>query len=184
MRKAKKGGRVCVAIMVKENEEQEEQPWPPGFLPQWDRMEQSLLEAWENRQCLYSAPQLFASAVYTYSQQLAEQEYQKKDVHPVEENEYLDVFSKEASERLPEHGPYNHAIKLVPNARMFHSRVYPLSVSEQAELDKFLAENVAKGYIRESKSPMLLLFFFIKKKDGSLCPVQDYRQLNEITIKN
>ena len=27
-------------------------------------------------------------------------------------------------------------------------------------------------------------FFFIKKKDGKLCPMQDYRKLNEATIKN
>ena len=27
-------------------------------------------------------------------------------------------------------------------------------------------------------------FFFVKKKDGSLHPVQDYRRLNDITIKN
>jgi len=26
--------------------------------------------------------------------------------------------------------------------------------------------------------------FFIKKKDGSLCPVQDYQKLNEMTVKN
>jgi len=26
--------------------------------------------------------------------------------------------------------------------------------------------------------------FFIKKKEGSLCLVQDYHKLNEITIKN
>jgi Reverse transcriptase (RNA-dependent DNA polymerase) len=27
-------------------------------------------------------------------------------------------------------------------------------------------------------------FFFIKKKDGSLRPVQDYQRLNDITVKN
>ncbi|TFY50672.1 hypothetical protein EVG20_g11391 [Dentipellis fragilis] len=27
-------------------------------------------------------------------------------------------------------------------------------------------------------------FFFVKKKDGKLCPVQDYRQLNKGTVKN
>jgi hypothetical protein len=27
-------------------------------------------------------------------------------------------------------------------------------------------------------------FFFVDKKDGKLWPVQDYRKLNEITVKN
>ena len=47
-RKAKMVGRIRAAVMVKKDEEQEEQPWPPGFLPQWDGMEQSLLDAWED----------------------------------------------------------------------------------------------------------------------------------------
>ena len=31
---------------------------------------------------------------------------------------------------------------------------------------------------------MVSLFFFVKKKDGKLCPVQDYHKLNQKTIKN
>ncbi len=85
----------------------------------------------------------------------------------------MQVFSKKASEHLPEHGPYTYAIELVPDAKMFHSQVYPLSPSEQGELDKFLAENLAKGYIQESKLLMSSPFFFVKKQDGSLHPVQD-----------
>ena len=27
-------------------------------------------------------------------------------------------------------------------------------------------------------------FFFVDKKDGKLCPVQDYHALNDVTIKN
>ncbi|PIL36423.1 hypothetical protein GSI_00111 [Ganoderma sinense ZZ0214-1] len=171
-------------------EEEEDKPLPPGFLPEWDGTEESLLDALATGRTLRNAPKLFVSATYTYSQQLAEQEYQKKEIRPVEEivpkqyHEYLRVFSKEASERLPDHGPYDHAIELVPDARMFHSKVYPLSPSEQVELDKFINENLAKGYIQESKSPMSSPFFFVKKKDGSLRPVQDYQQLNDITIKN
>ena len=34
------------------------------------------------------------------------------------------------------------------------------------------------------KSPMASPFIIIKKKDGTLQPVQDYRKLNEMTIKN
>ena len=33
-------------------------------------------------------------------------------------------------------------------------------------------------------SPMASPFFFVKKKDGSLRPVQDYRKLNDMTVKN
>ncbi len=65
-----------------------------------------------------------------------------------------------------------------------HRKLYPLSPVEQAELDKFLEENISSGRIRPSKSPMAAPFFFVKKKDGSLRPVQDYRLLNSITVKN
>ena len=50
-----------------------------------------------------------------------------------------------------------------------------MSPAEQEELDKFLTEHVAKGYLVPSKSPMASPVFFIKKKDGKLRLVQDYR---------
>ena len=40
------------------------------------------------------------------------------------------------------------------------------------------------GWIRPSKSPQASPFFFVKKKDGKLRPVQDYHYLNEHTVKN
>ena len=63
-------------------------------------------------------------------------------------------------------------------------KVYPLSLVEQKELDEFLRENLESGWIQPSKSPMASLVFFIKKKDGTLQLVQDYRALNAITVKN
>jgi hypothetical protein len=59
-----------------------------------------------------------------------------------------------------------------------------LSSEENKKLDEFLDENLKSGRIQLSKSPMASAFFFVKKKDGSLRPVQDYRKLNEMTIKN
>jgi hypothetical protein len=35
-------------------------------------------------------------------------------------------------------------------------------------LDKFLKENLDKGYFKPSQSPMASPFFFVKKKDGKL----------------
>ena len=56
-------------------------------------------------------------------------------------------------------------------------------MQERVALDEFLDENLRTGRIRPSKSPMASPFF-VKKKDGSLRPVQDYRKLNESMVKN
>ena len=37
---------------------------------------------------------------------------------------------------------------------------------EQEKLNEFLDENLEKGYIRPSKSPMASPFFFVSKKDS------------------
>jgi len=54
---------------------------------------------------------------------------------------------------------------------------------EIKEQEKFVKENLRKGYIKYSKLPMASPFFFVKK-DRKLQPCQDYRYLNEHTIKN
>jgi len=99
--------------------------------------------------------------------------------------EYRTVFEKEASERMPEHKPSDHVIDLKPDFIPKDCKVYSLSLKEQKEQDKFLEENLRKGYIRPSKSLMASLFFFVSKKNlKKLRPCQDYRRLNEETIKN
>jgi hypothetical protein len=51
-------------------------------------------------------------------------------------------------------------------------------------MDAFIHENLISGRIHPSKSPMASLVFFIKKKDGTFCLVQDYQALNALMIKN
>ena len=63
-------------------------------------------------------------------------------------------------------------------------KTYNLTLEEQVELDKFLKENLEKGYIQPSQSSMCSPFFFVGKKDGWLRPCQDYCYLNEHTVKN
>ncbi len=99
--------------------------------------------------------------------------------------DFIDLFDKDNFDELPEPKMWDHAIELTPNASAnLDCKVYPLNRNEQAELDKFLDENLSSGRICPSKSPMASPFFFVKKKDGKLRPVQDYRKLNEMTIKN
>jgi len=103
---------------------------------------------------------------------------------PAYVTEFQSVFAKEDFDILPEHRKWDHAIELTPGAEPKSSKVYPLSLLEQAELDAFLEENLCTGRIRPSKSPMAASVFFIKKKDGLLRLVQDYRALNAVTVKN
>ncbi len=130
--KVQKVGAIHVTVMVEECVEV-----PPDAEPEWDDCEDTLLASWEEEQLLREAPQLFAMAGYTYSQQ----EYLKKETRSVKEivptcyHQYLRVFLKDILQRFPDHGPYDNAIELVQDAKMFHSRVYPLSPNEQGELD-------------------------------------------------
>jgi RNase H-like domain found in reverse transcriptase/Reverse transcriptase (RNA-dependent DNA polymerase)/Integrase zinc binding domain len=117
-----------------------------------------------------------------------DQEENKKtldELLPEQYRDYKRVFEKAASERFPEKRAWDHAIDLKPDFVSRDCKVYPLTPGEQVKLDEFLDENLKKGYIHLSKSPMSSPFFFVVKKDAEalrLC--QDYRYLNEGTIKN
>jgi RNase H-like domain found in reverse transcriptase len=47
-----------------------------------------------------------------------------------------------------EDGKWHYAIELIEGAEPFLTKVYPMSVNEQKELDKFLDENLTSGHIR------------------------------------
>ena len=99
-------------------------------------------------------------------------------------DEFSDVFSERGFEQLPEHRSWDHAIELKPGFKPTDCKIYPLTPKEQLALKEFLEENLLSGRIRESNSPMASPFFFIKKEDASLRAIQDYRKLNDGTIKN
>jgi len=73
-------------------------------------------------------------------------------------------------------------MKLIFEPKAF--KPYKLSFAEIKEQEKFIEENLRKGYIKYSKSPMASPFFFVAKKDGKLRLCQDYRYLNKHTIRN
>ena len=104
---------------------------------------------------------------------------------PTHYHKFGKVFSKKASERMPTRKPYDHPIDLVPGATLPRpAKLYPMNLQERTALDEWINEQLAKGYIRVSKSPAAAPVFFVKKKDGGLRLVQDYRPLNSVTKKN
>jgi hypothetical protein len=68
------------------------------------------------------------------------------------------------------------------NLRLALSIHYP--VPNWMELKHWLDKNLSKGFIRTSSSPAAAAILLVKKGDGSLRLVVDYRGINEGTIKN
>ncbi len=108
-----------------------------------------------------------------------------KEMVPKEYQKYQKVFSEEMSHRFPPQRTWDHKIELLPEApKTIDCKIYPMTQGEKESLAKFIKEQLTKGYIRPSKSPYSSPFFFIKKKNGELRPVQDYRRLNSLMVKN
>jgi hypothetical protein len=99
-------------------------------------------------------------------------------------HKYLDIFSEEKAHCFPRSRLWDHKIKMKEGFEPKSFKNYNLTPAEQIKLDKVLKENLEKGYIQPSQSPMASLFFFISKKGSKLQPCQDYRYLNDWTVKN
>jgi len=120
----------------------------------------------------------------TVSTTLAKAEQPKNVKIPPEFRRYDKVFSDEEAQRLPKHQLWDHKIDLIPGMEMKKTTVYHLTPIEKVALKEYIEDGLKRGTLRRSEAPHACSFFFIDKKDGKLRPVQDYRPLNAITVKN
>ena len=138
-------------------------------------------EAWI---CAKNTTSMTFAQKYRSEQETADALRPMEEQVPPEFHEYLKVFSKEAASRFPEHKPWDHKIELKPEFEPKAQKAFSLPQDEVKLAEKFVQENLEKGYIRLSKSPQSSPLFFVNKKDGGKRPCQDYRYINEWTIKN
>jgi len=101
-----------------------------------------------------------------------------------EYHEFLPLFSEALAKNLPPHQPYDHKIPLREGFTPPFSPLYTMSRTELQTLKEWLEENMSKGFIRASSSPMASPIPFVKKTNGSLWLCVNYCGLNEGTIKN
>ena len=94
------------------------------------------------------------------------------------------VFGKKVSERMPIRKLWDHTIEMREGFLPRKGKVYLVSREERKEVHEFIMEQLRKGYIRPSKLPQMAPVFFVGKKDRKKRMVQDYRYLNEWTVKN
>ena len=117
-------------------------------------------------------------------EEAARSEAEVKKLVPEKFHKWIKVFGKKQSERMPTRKVWDHVIDVKEGFVPRKGKMYPLSSEEREEVREFVKEQLRKGYIRLSKSPQTVLVFFVGKKDGKKWMVQDYRYLNEWTIKN
>jgi hypothetical protein len=115
----------------------------------------------------------------------SEEEADKDPLKGLPENyhEFTKVFGEEEFKVLPPHRPYDLAIDLKEGAKLHHGPLYSMTEVESQTLKKWIDEELATGKIRRSESEAGAPVMFVKKTDGSLRLVVDYRHLNKV-IKN
>jgi len=65
-----------------------------------------------------------------------------------------------------------------------NTKAYAITIKKEEALNQWLDKQLKAGLIVELKSRYVAPCFYIPKKDSSLQLVQDYRKLNQVTIKD
>ena len=122
--------------------------------------------------------------IWDEEEEAAKSEMEAKKLVPEKFHKWIKVFGKKQLERMLTRKLWDHAIDMREGFVLQKEKVYPLSREEREEVREFVKEQLRKGYIWLSKSLQTAPVFFVGKKDGKKRMVQDYRYLNEWTIKN
>jgi hypothetical protein len=106
---------------------------------------------------------------------------------PEEMVEYADclpTFNRDAAQKLPDHGPFDHEIKLIPGMDPPNIRPRPFSGQQAEAIERYIEDNEARGFIERTSSPARNNLLIVAKPGGGLRVCVDYRQLNDVTIKD
>ena len=104
---------------------------------------------------------------------------------PSEYSDYANVFLEVSTAELFEHIDINnHLINLVNDKQPLYGPIYSLGPMELEMLKTYIETNLANSFLRPFQSLVGALIPFLKKKDGSLQLCIDYRDFNNLTIKN
>ena len=124
--------------------------------------------------------------IWNKEEKVVKSEEEAKKLVPQRFHKWIYVFEKKVSERILMKKLWDHVIKMKMKKgfALKKRKMYLLLRKERGEMHRFIKEKLRKEYIRLLKSPQIALVFLVGKKDNKKKMVQDYRYLNEWTIKN
>ena len=85
---------------------------------------------------------------------------------------------------LPPPREFDHHIPLIPGVKPVNIKPYRYSPSQKDEIERQIQKMLTNGIIKPSHSPFASPVLLVKKKDGTWRFCVDYRQLNNITVKD
>jgi hypothetical protein len=99
-------------------------------------------------------------------------------------HDIYDAFLPKLADELPPRRAWDHKIELVPGKEPPYLKNRPMSPQELRVVRKWLDDNLSKGFIRESRARCAAPLLLAAKPGGGVRICQDYRGLNNVTIKN
>ncbi|KAF8757305.1 hypothetical protein RHS01_04137 [Rhizoctonia solani] len=125
----------------------------------------------------------------TFPEQAQIASEEEADINPLADlpeqyHKFAKVFGEEEFKVLPPHREYDISIDLVTDAKLTPGPIYGMTDAESKALKQHIEEELATGKICPSTSSAGAPVMFVKKADGSLRLVVDYRKLNDVTHKN
>jgi hypothetical protein len=103
---------------------------------------------------------------------------------PVWLRDLYEAFLPGEANKLPPRRTWDHKIDLTPGYEPPYQKNRPFSPQELRVIRKWLDDNLTKGFIRESRSRSAAPLLLAAKPGGGVRICQDYRGLNNVTIKN
>lgn len=93
-------------------------------------------------------------------------------------------FLPKLAHQLPPSRPFDLKIDLIPGREPPYVKNRPLNSGELLVVSKWLEDNLSKGFIREGRARCAAPLMLAAKSGGGVRICQDYRGLNDVTIKN
>jgi hypothetical protein len=97
---------------------------------------------------------------------------------------FQDIFFEVKAHKLFEHDFHDHVIKILSNRNSLFDSIYNLSTTKLKILKNYIDEYMKKNFIIEFVLSAKVFIFFVKKTNDKLRLCVNYKELNEIIIKN